>query len=175
MTPVFDIVFLTAFTFAVSHDRHGPVIPGLIRRRRSVNTNCRGLIHSSNNCRRAVSTGSSLTNTVTSSPGQLHPSTAQPPPLTQFWLFVKEVLLWIIFLTNKKHTEVSFLLHCMYGLGGGGEREKERISIKCTSSFRLKNDQQFRVQWLIYFQYFHWTQRAPTQHIINHLQLMSYT
>jgi hypothetical protein len=81
--PVFDIFFLTAFAFAVSYDCRSPVTPSLIRRGRSLNTNCRGLLHSSNNFCRAVSTGSRLSNTFSSSPGQLHPSTAQPPPLTQ--------------------------------------------------------------------------------------------
>lgn len=36
MIPVFDIFFLTVFAFAVSYDCRGPVIPGLIRRGRSL-------------------------------------------------------------------------------------------------------------------------------------------
>jgi hypothetical protein len=32
MIPVFDILFLTAFAFAVSYDCRGPAITGLIRR-----------------------------------------------------------------------------------------------------------------------------------------------
>ena len=129
MIPAFDIFFLTAFASAVSYDCRGPVIPGLIRRGRSLNTNCRGLLHSSSNCRRAVSTGSSLSNTFTSSPGQLHHSTAQPPPLTQSCPLVKgqfcfELYFWLI----KPHWGlVSPSLHVWLRLGGGREREREYL------------------------------------------------